>query len=95
MNLTIEEALKRGMGAHREGNLAQAERFYKAILRSEPRHPNANYCFGLLAFAQNKLDVAVQFFEIAVEENPRSEKFWVSYLRALIKTRNFQRRAKL
>ena len=33
----------------------------------------------------------MQFFEIAVEENPRSEKFWVSYLRALIKARNFQK----
>ena len=36
MELTIEQALQQGVAAHKEGNLKDAERLYRAILQSQP-----------------------------------------------------------
>jgi hypothetical protein len=36
MELTLAEALERGITAHREGKLEDAERFYRAILQAQP-----------------------------------------------------------
>ena len=33
MELTIEQVLQRGVAAHKEGKLQEAERFYRAILK--------------------------------------------------------------
>ena len=42
MELTIEQALKQGVAAHKAGKLQEAERLYRAILQSEPSHPDAS-----------------------------------------------------
>ena len=42
MELPIEKALQQGITAHKEGNLQEAERFYRAILQAQPLHPDAN-----------------------------------------------------
>ena len=85
MELTIEQALRRGVTAHREGNLQEAEQFYRAILRSQPTHPDANHNLGVLAVSLNKADVALPLFSAAVEANPKVEQFWLSYIDALIR----------
>ena len=36
MKLTIEQVLQRGVAAHKEGKLQEAERFYQTILQSQP-----------------------------------------------------------
>ena len=54
MELTIEQALQRGIAAHRDGNLQDAERVYRAILQSEPGHPDANHNLGVVAVSVNK-----------------------------------------
>ena len=54
MKLTIEQALQRGMAAHKEGKLEEAERLYRTILRSQPTHPDANHNSGLVAVSVNK-----------------------------------------
>ena len=41
MELTIEQALQQGVTAHKEGNLQDAERLYRAVLKSQPTHPDA------------------------------------------------------
>ena len=43
MELTIEQAMQRGTNAHKQGQLDQAERFYNAILKTQPLHPDANH----------------------------------------------------
>ena len=42
MELTTERALQQGITAHREVKLQGAERLYRAILQSQPAHPDAN-----------------------------------------------------
>ena len=85
MELTIEQALQQGITAHKEGKLQDAERLYRAILKSQPTHPDANHNLGVLAVSMNQADVALSFFKSAVESNPNVGQFWLSYIQALIK----------
>ena len=39
MELTIETALKQGTAAHKAGNLQEAERFYRLILKVKENIP--------------------------------------------------------
>ena len=89
MELTIEQALRKGIEAHKVGKLQEAERFYRTILQSQPLHPDANHNLGLLAVSANKVDKALALFKIAIEANPKIEQFWLSYIYALIKEKQF------
>ena len=89
MKLTIPQALQKGAEAHREGRLQEAERFYRAILKSQPGHPDANHNLGVLAFSVNKVDTALSLLKNALEANPKIEQFWLSYIDALIKEKQF------
>ena len=89
MELTIEQALQQGIAAHKEGKLQEAERLYRAILQSQPLHPDANHNLGVLAVSVNKANVALPFFKTALEANPKIELFWLSYIDALIKEKQF------
>ena len=90
MELTIEQALHQGIAAHKEGKLQDAERFYRAILESQPAHPDANHNMGLIAVSINKADAALPLFKRALEANPKIEQFWLSYIDALIKEQQFE-----
>ena len=85
MELTIEQALQQGVAAHKDGKLQDAERLYRAILHSQPTHPNANHNLGVLAVSVKKVDMALPLFKTALEANPKIERFWLSYIDALIK----------
>ena len=87
--LTTEQALQKGVAAHREGKLQDAERLYRAILQSQPAHPDANHNLGVIAVSVNKADAALPLFKTALEANPKIEQFWLSYIDALIKTEKF------
>ena len=90
MDLTIEQALKQGVAAHRKGNYQEAERLYRAILKIQPAHPDANHNLGVLAVAMKKTKLALSLFKLALEENPKIEQFWLSYIGALIKEKQFE-----
>ncbi len=57
MDLTTEQALLQGVAAHKEGKLEEAERLYRAILRSDPGHTDANHNLDVLAVSLNKTEV--------------------------------------
>ena len=86
MELTVEQALQQGIAAHKEGKFQEAERLYRAILQSQPAHPDANHNLGVIAVSVNKADAALPLFKVALEANPKIEQFWLSYIDALIKT---------
>ena len=89
MELTIEQALQQGVAVHKEGNLQDAERLYRAILLSQPLHPDANHNLGILAVSVNKAGKALPLFKTALEANPKVEQFWLSYIEALIKEQEY------
>jgi len=90
MELTVEQAMQEGIAAHKEGKLQDAERLYRAILQSQPLHPDANHNLGVLAVSVNKADAALPLFKSALEANPKIEQFWLSYIDALIKEKQFE-----
>ena len=80
LEITIDDALQRGVAAHKEGKLQDAERLYRAILQSQPAHPDANHNLGVLALSVNKVSEAIPLFKAALEANPKIEQFWLSYI---------------
>ena len=89
IELTIEQVLQQGMTMHKKGKLQEAEHLYRAILQSQPAHPDANHNLGVLAVSVNKAEAALPLFKTALEANPKIEQFWLSYIDALIKEQQF------
>lgn len=90
MKLTIEQALEKGLAAHKAGNLREAERFYRTVLQNQPTHPEANHNLGLMAVSVNEVAAALPLFKNALEANPKIEQFWLSYIDALTKENQFE-----
>ena len=84
MELTIKQALEKGITAHRKGNLNEAANIYRSILNTFPKHPDANHNLGLIAASSNKTEIALNLFKTALELNPKMEQYWLSYINALI-----------
>ena len=84
MNLTIDQALQQGIAAHQGGKLQEAERLYKAILDTQPQHPDANHNLGVLAVGVGKASDALPYFKAALEANPKIDQYWLSYIDTLI-----------
>ena len=89
MELTLDQALQRGITAIKEGKLQDAERLYRAILQAQPNHPDANHNLGALAVAAGKPAEAFSLFKLALKANPKAEQFWLSYTDALMKLERF------
>ena len=84
MELAIDQILQKGVAAHKAGKLEHAEGLYRAILNSQPNHPDANHNLGVLIVSSGKTYLAMSYFKRALEANPRVEQFWLSYIDALI-----------
>ena len=89
MELTIEQVLQQAVEAHKAGRMQDAERLYRAILQAQPKHPDANHNLGVLAVSVNKPEAALPLFKTALEANPSQGQFWLSYIDALIKEKQF------
>ena len=85
MELTIDQALQKGIEAHKAGKVQEADQYYTAILQAQPTHPDANHNMGVLAVSVGKADQALPFFKKALDANSTVEQFWISYIDALIK----------
>ena len=85
MELTLEQALQKGIEAHKAGRVQEADQYYTAILQAQPKHPDANHNMGVLAVGVSKVEQALPFFKTALETDPSIEQFWLSYIDALIK----------
>ena len=90
MKLTIEQALQKGIAAHKANKLQEAERIYRAILKAKPAHPHANHNLGVLSVSVNKTKAALPLFKTALEADAKIEQFWLSYVDALIKEKLFE-----
>ena len=95
MTPNIRQALQQGILAHNKGNLREAERLYRSVLKFYPKSPDANHNLGLLAVAANKPDLAIPLFKTALDANRNNEQLWFSYIDALIKEKKFERAKKL
>ena len=85
MELTLDQALQKGIEAHKAGKVEEADRYYTAILKAQPKHPDANHNMGVLAVGVGKVEQALPFFKAALEGNASNAQFWLSYIDVLIK----------
>ena len=60
LKLSVTQALQRGIAAHKEGKFQEAERFYRAILKAQPKLPASNHNINLAAQAYSYLGGALQ-----------------------------------
>ena len=89
MELNINQAIQQAVAAHKEGKLEEAERLYRAILQTQPTHPDANHNLGVIAVSVNKTQAALPLLKTALDANPNHRQFWLSYIDALIKGKQF------
>ena len=85
MELTLDEALRKGIEAHKAGKVQEADQYYTAILKAQPKHPDANHNMGVLAVGVGKVEVALPFFKTALEVTSDIAQYWISYIDALIR----------
>jgi Tfp pilus assembly protein PilF len=90
MKLTLDETLQKAVAFHEDGKIQDAERLYRAIVQSQPTHPDANHNLGVLAVSGNKAGAALSLFKTALKANPKKEQFWFSYIDALIKEKKYE-----
>jgi tetratricopeptide (TPR) repeat protein len=65
----------RGMQAHQRGDLAAAERDYRAALATAPEHPAALHFLGVIHYQRNRFDDALPLLERAVALVPEEPEF--------------------
>ena len=83
--LTVDQALQKAIAAHKTGQVQEADRLYTAILKAQPLHPDANHNMGVLTVSVGKVEQALPFFKTALEANPATAQYWLSYIDTLIK----------
>ena len=76
--------LQQAIAHHRQGQLQEAERLYRDVLRIQPDHPDANHNLGVLAVQVKQPAAGLPHFKIALESVPNRGQYWLSYIDALI-----------
>jgi len=80
---TPDECVRRGVEAHRAGQLAAADREYRAALALAPEHPVALHNLGLVELQRGRGTHAVEVLERAVAVAPHEVEFRHSLGQAL------------
>ena len=84
MEISVNEAFEKAIEAHRQGDSHTADKFYTAVLKAQPNHPDANHNMGVLAVSLGKTEQALPFFKAALKANPNIPQFWISIVDALV-----------
>ena len=90
MEVTVDQIFQEAIAAHNSGDLEEAKRLYKSILKEQPKHPHAIHNLGLIKLSMGKIEEALQLFKVALEENSSIEQFWISYIDTLISEQQFE-----
>lgn len=85
MEAIIDQTLQKGVEAHRSGQLDEAGRLYRIVLKTSPNHPDANHNLGVLEVTTGNVEKAVSYLRAALKANPNAGQYWISYINVLIK----------
>src|SRR5215470_8464808 len=66
----LSEVLQRAMMSHRGGNLIEADRIYRAILRSEPGYSKVLHLLATLELQRGRYEDAVHLIDKALTLKP-------------------------
>ena len=84
LEMTLDEIFQKGIKSHKSGQTKEAEKLYTAILRTYPKHPDANHNMGVLYIGLGKIQESLPFFKAALTTDPNINQFWLSYIKALM-----------
>ena len=59
--MKIGETLKKGVTAHKQGKLKEAEHFYRKVLNLNSKQPDANHNLGVIAETSGKYELALKY----------------------------------
>lgn len=82
--LKVNQKLLKANSLFHEGKMFDAEKLYKEILKTQPRHTDAIHNLGLLALAMNNLEVAVILFKKAFDLDRNFSQYLLSYTTTLV-----------
>lgn len=83
LNQGILEMFQQAVDCHQAGKLLEAEKLYRTLLAIQPNHPDANHNLGVLAVQAKQAVMGLPYLITALEANPASEQYWLSYIDAL------------
>ncbi len=87
--MALHPLFEQGVAAHRAGNLAQAEKLYRQILRADASSFPALHMLGFLKGQQGQYDEAITLLNKAVKRNPEDVTARVHHAHALMAARRF------
>ena len=70
------EALNRGLMEQRRGNLSEAERLYRTVLKADPANVQASYLLGILFYQADQLDISLKWLQQTLALRPKFPRAW-------------------
>ena len=67
MTLAITEAMQKALNHHRDGQINEAEKIYRAILNAQTQNTEANHNLGVLNMQLMKPKAALPFLKTAMK----------------------------
>ena len=89
MDSPTDDVVRRAVEAHQAGKLREADQMYRAILREQPFHPDANHNLALIALAGGNTEAALPLLEKALMANSNIDQFWLSYVDCTLRMKDF------
>jgi tetratricopeptide (TPR) repeat protein len=78
-----QPVLSQAVAAHQAGDLAQADRLYKKLLKSDPANSDALHLRGLIEFQRNRPERAIDLIERAILRCPSDPRYHANLGRVL------------
>jgi protein O-GlcNAc transferase len=75
----VDDLFRRACASFNTGNLEDAERLYKKILRAQPKHPGALNLLGVLLTRTDRNEEAERYIRSALDINVRSDATQYNY----------------
>ncbi|ADI29377.1 tetratricopeptide repeat protein [Methylotenera versatilis] len=86
LKLAVIDVLLMALEHQQAGRLDEAKQLFVEILEIEPKHAEANFHLGVIAFIQKGPAASIPWFEAALDTNPSNEQYWVSYIDVLVQS---------
>ena len=84
MGHASDAELQKAIDFHRSGRAPEAEALYRAFLRTNPHHGEANHNLGALLAQRGEMQQSLPFFQAALRGDTSQGQYWLSYARALL-----------
>jgi protein O-GlcNAc transferase len=87
--MVLRQQFEQGVAAHRTGNLVQAEKLYRQLLRTDAGYFPALHMLGYLKAQQGQYDEAIPLLHKAVKANPSDVTARAHHAHALMAAQRF------